>query len=138
MRHCCKNCHFLAKIHIWRNGQERSFSWDEKERLNFRLRIEEDHCAVCYKGVWSTRITPHLNTSLKDILLKDRKNHCFFIETHKGMSFQAASELHRLRNDNRQLKRSYRYTQIGLWIAAGSLLMNLIMQILKMLGLTPR
>ncbi len=123
MNHCCKNCHFLAKVQIWRTGEERSFSWSEEERSNSRLSHEE-LSAECYRGVWSTRIDPHLK--LKDILLKPRKDDCFFIETHKGMSFQAASELHRLRNDNRQLKRSYLYTQIALWIAALSLLANVV------------
>ena len=123
MDHCCKNCHFLAKVQIWPNGEERSFPWDEKERSNFRLSHRELG-AECYKGVWSTRIHPNLE--LKDILSKRRKDDCFFIETHEGMSFQAASELHRIRNDNRQLKRSYRYTQIGLWIAALALFANVV------------
>ena len=50
------------------------------------------------------------------------------------MSFEAASELHRLRNDNRQLKHSYRYTQIGLLIAAFGLLANVVMEIIKAFG----
>ena len=72
-----------------------------------------------------------MEESLNRILLENRKDNCFYIETHDGMSFEAASELHRLRNDNRQLKRSYRYTQIGLWVAAGSLLANFLMEIFK-------
>ena len=54
---------------------------------------------MCRKGIWSTRVDPHLNSSLKDILLEDRKDNCFFIETHKGMLFDTANELFRLRND---------------------------------------
>ena len=47
------------------------------------------------------------------------------------MSFPAALELHKIRNENRNLKRSYRYTQIGLWIAAISLLMNFLYSVFK-------
>ncbi len=47
------------------------------------------------------------------------------------MSFSAALELHKIGNENKNLKRSYRYTQIGLWIAAISLLMNLLYSVLK-------
>ena len=134
MKHCCKNCHFLTKDHIWPNGEERSFSWTPEERKNFRLRIEEDHRARCYRNVWNTGIDPTLQDRLKEVLLQDRKGDCFFLEEHQGMSFQAAHELFQIRNDNRQLKRSYRYTQIGLWIAAVSLVANLVVKLLEKLG----
>ena len=101
--------------------------------------IGSDHySAECAKGIWSTRIDPHLNSSLNDLLFQDRKDRCFFIEAHKGMSFEAASELHRLRNDNRQLKQSYRYTQIGLWIAATGVVASVIMRVLEKLGWIPQ
>ena len=90
--------------------------------------------ARCYKNVWNTRIDPTLNNRLKEVLLQDRKGDCFFLEEHSGMSFQAAYELFQIRNDNRQLKRSYRYTQIGLWIAAVSLVANLVVKLLEKLG----
>ena len=47
------------------------------------------------------------------------------------MSNEGARALHKLRNDNAQLRKSYRYTQIALWIAAASLLANLIYNIVK-------
>ena len=138
MKHCCKNCHFLAKVHVGRTGEERTHTWGEEERSNLRLRIEEDHRAACRKGIWDTGVDPHLNSSLKDILLEDRKDNCFFIEAHKGMLFDTANELLRLRNDNRQLRRSYRYTQVGLWIAAAGLTANVLLQLGKILGWLPQ
>ena len=54
------------------------------------------------------------------------------------MSFQAAYELFQIRNDNRQLKRSYRYTQIGLWIAAVSVFANLVVKLLEIWGWIPQ
>ena len=129
---CCKNCHFLAKTHIDRGGVAHRFSWDKEERDNYHS--PDHHSAECAKGIWSTRIDPSLEKSLNRILLENRKDDCFFIKTHDGMSFETASELHRLRNDNRQLKRSYRYTQIGLLIAAFGLLANVVMEIIKAFG----
>ena len=137
MKQCCKNCHFLAKVHIWRNGEERRSSWTPEERSNFSLRHKE-LSAECAKGIWSTRIDPHLTAGLKEILSIPRKDDCFFLEIHEGMSFPAGSELQRLRQDNRQLKRSYRYTQIGLWIAAVGVATNVIMRIFEKLGWIPR
>ena len=133
---CCKNCHFLTKTHIDHGGGTHRFSWTKEERDNCHL--PDHYSAECVKGIWSTRIDPGLKKSLNRILLENRRDDCFYVETHDGMSFEAASELHRLRNDNRQLKRSYRYTQIGLWIAALSLLANFVMAILKTLGFFPK
>ena len=138
MKPCCKNCHFLTKDRIGRNGEEWSFSWTTEERKNLRLRIEEDHRARCYKNVWNIGIDPTLNDRLKEVLLQDRKDDCFFLEEHPGMSFQAAYELFQIRNDNRQLKRSYRYTQIGLWIAAVGLVANVVVKLLEILGWIPQ
>ena len=50
------------------------------------------------------------------------------------MSFQAAYELFRIRNDNRQLRRSYKYTQYGLLIAALGLVANVVMKLFEKLG----
>ena len=47
------------------------------------------------------------------------------------MSYDAAMALHRLRNNNAQLRRSYLYTQIALGIAAISLAANLIYNVIK-------
>ena len=129
---CCKNCHFLAQTHIDCDGHQHRGSWGKEERDNYHL---PDHfSAECAKGIWSTRIDPRLEKSLKRILLENRKDDCFFIKTHDGMSFEAASELHRIRNGNRQLKRRYRYTKIGLWIAALGLSAKMVMEILEALG----
>ena len=130
-KNCCKNCHFLSKRTAWPDHHR--FSWDDKEREE--LEIPEHYTAAeCYKGIWSTGIDPHLGSKLKEILLIDRKDDCFFIEYHQGMSFEAAIELHRIRNDNRQLKKSYRYTQLGLLIAGFSLFIAAIPTIIELLG----
>ena len=138
MKPCCKNCHFLTKDHIWRNGEVRSGSWDTEERENLRLAVEEDHRARCYKNVWNTGIDPTLKDKLKEVLLKDRKDDCFFFEVHPGMSSPAADELFRIRNDNRQLRRSYKYTRIALCVAAASLFVNVCLQLGKILGWLPQ
>ena len=38
MNHCCKNCHFLTKLHVFKKeeGLGTSFiTWDEEDRENF-------------------------------------------------------------------------------------------------------
>ena len=127
--HCCKNCHFLTKeVRDDNVGKPYLFSWKNHERS--KLELEEHYSASCYKGIWDTGIDPRLNSRMKDILLENRRDSCFFIEAQEGMSFEAATKLHKRRSENRQQKRSYRYTQIGLWLSAIGLILGLILKIL--------
>ena len=128
VKKCCKFYHFLAKYLRINTGETYKFSWDAKERSN--LTIKGRYAAECYKGVWSTGVDPKLNTQLTEILSKDRSGECFFIEAHEGMLFPAADELFRIRHDNRQLRISYRYTQIALGVAAVGIIANFIYQVL--------
>ena len=131
MRHCCKNCHFLVKEHRDPTGGIYRFSWNKRERSD--LRVDEQYAANCFQGIWDTGVDPSLNKRLPEILNKQRRDDCFFIEPQEGMLFAAALELHKIRN----LKKSYLYTQIGLWIAAIGLVLNLLYSILKDLFLNP-
>lgn len=137
MKHCCKNCHFLAKVHIWRDGSERRFCWSQEERSKFRPKHDE-LSAECAEGVWSTRIDPHLNQRLKEILQKDRKGECYFLEIQEGMSFPAASELQKLRNENLHQRRLYQFTIIGLCIAGVGVLATAVIWIIEKSGWIPR
>ena len=131
MKSCCQNCHFLAKDHVAINGKRKSLLWDEEERKNFK--IEKYYSARCYKGVWDTGVDPTLKGKLREVLLEARKNNCFFIEYQPGMLFPAADERFRILNEHRQLKRSHRFTQIGLIIAAVGLFVNIVIEVLKSL-----
>ena len=129
LKKCCKNCHLLAKYTASRDGKVLTFSWNAEERS--ALQVSELYAAECHKGIWSEGISPAIKNEFNEILLKERADTCFFIETQEGMSYQAAGELFRLRRDNIQLRKSYRYTQIALGIAAFSLLANLIYSVIK-------
>ena len=125
----CIDCHFLTKTTHFSTGGEFANSWSHRERSNFR--ISYHGTASCWKGIWDTGVDPSINDRLKDVLLEDRKYECFFIEYHEGMLFSAADELARIQRDNRQLKRNYSFTQIGLWIAAIAVCVQLIYNIFK-------
>ena len=136
MRHRCQNCHFLAKEHVDPQGRRSLFSWDTQERSD--LQIKGYYSAKCAQGIWDTGMDPNLNSRLPEILQKERRDTCFFIETQAGMSFPAARDLHKIRNENKNLKKSYRYTQIGLWMVAFGLLLTAFGLLLTALGLILR
>lgn len=48
------------------------------------------------------------------------------------MLYQAAKELQRRQSENEQLKRSNLYTRVGLWVAAGALVLNVVVEFLKL------
>ena len=75
---CCKNCHFLAQTHIDRDGHPHRSSWGKEERDNYHPLGH--FSAECAKGIWSTRIDPHLEKSLNRILLENRKDDCFLLK----------------------------------------------------------
>ncbi len=55
-------------------------------------------------------INPGSPSKLEEIIDKNRKNDCFFIEYSAGMSFDGTTERHRIRNEMQQLKKSYQMT----------------------------
>ena len=122
IRHCCKK-------HMDIVGKKSNHSWSAHDRKN--LQIKYMYSAKCAEGIWDTGVNPELKLDLEEILLKQRRDTCFFVEVQDGMLFETARKLHRIRSENRNLKKSHRYTQLGLWIAALGLFMNLVYSILR-------
>ena len=112
-----------------------SFSLNESERKLAQSdpgNAVENHCSLkCHLGVWDEGMCQSLGG--RDITLNktNRKDICFFFPYHSAMLFDAAKELQKREEENRQLKRSNMYTRIGLWIAAGALVANAIIAYLK-------
>ncbi len=129
MKETCKNCHFLVKNYRDRQGKSYDFFWDKNDLANEK--ISDHYSPSCSLGVWDAGIDPSLNNKLKEILNKDRKDFCFFIKKHPGMSIQAAKLLQERSAQYTQLKRTNIYTQIGLWIAAIALVANVFVAIAK-------
>lgn len=133
VKHTRKKCHFLNKIYRNDRGAEHNFTWSLEDRNN--LNLDDRYSASCWRGIWHTGISPELNRQLPNILTQNRRDECFFVEYNQGMSYQAATELHRSRNENRHLKKSYRYSRVALGIATASLLVSLIVCLIQLRAL---
>lgn len=129
MSRTCITCHFLAKEHREASGDVRVFSWSAKDRLDGKPKAH--YTPRCSWGIWDAGIDPCLMNSLGQTLHMDRRDTCFHVEVHEGMSFEAAKELQRRRQEVAELKRSNTYTRIGLLIAGIGLLLSAIFQILN-------
>ncbi len=138
MKQSCRNCHFLSTSYVVgaSTRRERFVSWSAEERNAGHIDDLHDYDmevnACCQRGIWHTghdlntfdflgTVSPvtkeDIKSILKDELDRNRKDDCFFVPHYVGMSFDGAKELHRIKYENRQLKRSYRYTLWGLIIA---------------------
>ncbi len=131
MKHCCINCHFLSKEYPEPNtGRRLTFSLNKDERKkaangDFDF-INEMFCLNCQMCVWDEGVNSDRNSRLKRINEINRHEKCFFYRYNSSMLFDAAVELQKREQENNQLKKSNRYTQFGLWIAALGLIANAI------------
>lgn len=129
MKKNCLNCHFFSKEYREENtGRVLSFVLNAKERESFKADpVGFDrgwYSLKCYMGVWDEGASPVAKSEDKILFAQDRGNNCFFLSYRESMLFPAAIELQRRNETNRQLKTSYKYTIIGLWIAGIGLLIN--------------
>lgn len=136
MKAICRNCHFLAKEYREENtGRPLSFSLNESERELVQSdpasAVKDHYSLKCHLGVWDEGVSQ--SPGGRDVTLNKthRKNICFFFPYHSAMLFDAARELQKREEENRQLKRSNMYTRIGLWIAAGALVANAVIAYFK-------
>jgi hypothetical protein len=83
-------------------------------------------------GVWDEGLDPAKEQRLYRVNEVNRRNKCFFFPHDTGMLFDAARELQKREQENRQLKKSNMFTRIGLWIAALALLANAVIGILNL------
>lgn len=136
MQHICRNCHFLAKEHREENtGRSFAFSLNQQEREKAKLAPEEmiaTHYSLnCHMGVWDEGVSNSEQARNSTVNLVPRASGCFFFPYHPAMLFDAARELQRRATDNEQMKRSNLYTRIGLWVAAGALAVNVLVEYLR-------
>lgn len=136
MKSICRNCHFLAKEHREEStGRPLSFSLSKSERelasSDPNNAIKEHYSLKCQLGVWDEGVSQLPGGRDGTLNKTPRKDSCFFFPYNPAMLFDAARELQKRENENRQLVRSNMYTRIGLWIAAGALVANAVVSYFK-------
>lgn len=136
MKPICRHCHFLAKEYREENtGRALVFSLNKHEREKAALASNEIvatyYSLNCHMGVWDEGVSGSTEERNAIINLVPRDSGCFFFPYHAAMLFDAARELQKRADENRQMKKSNLYTRIGLWVAAGALAVNAIVTYLK-------
>ena len=95
----CKDCHFLAKVPIHKEGLEKDLTWDNNERADGWIRLEM-YVPECHRKVWSMRLDPML--AYGNEVQKERKKCRFFFPYSRGMSFPTAKELLEIKQTSRR------------------------------------
>ena len=136
MKPICRNCHFLSKEYREANTDRALvFSLTQIEREKVAQAPDEDifkhHSLNCHMGVWDEGVMGGTTDRNSVINLTSRDSNCFFFPYNPAMLFNAAKELQKRQDENRQLKNSNSYTRAGLWLAAGALAVNALLEFLK-------
>ena len=136
MKPICCNCHFLSKECREENtGRPLVFSLNKQEREKAALEphevVAKHYSLNCHMGVWDEGVSGSIEERNTIINLTPRTSSCFFFRYHPAMLFDAARELQKRDDENRQMKRSNFYTRIGLWVAAGALAVSALVEALK-------
>lgn len=81
-------------------------------------------------GVWDEGLggSDERNRTINVI---SRASGCFFFPHHPAMLFDAARELQKRADENKQMRRSNFYTRVGLWVAAGALAVDAVVAYFK-------
>jgi hypothetical protein len=138
MKKICRNCHFLGKQHLHQVHDEGvSFYLHKNERILLERNDVElnsaNYAIRCLMGVWDQRFYESNIPMLEIVNNTQRDNTCFFYPYNEGTTFEVAKELEKRAQENMQLKRSNKYTRIGLWVAAGALAINALVGIIRLL-----
>lgn len=136
MKPICRHCHFLAKEYREENtGHVLKFSLTQPERENAALSPQEvvaaHYSLNCHMGIWDEGVSGSKQERNSVINVTPRASSCFFFPYHPAMLFEAARELQKRADENRQMKKSNFYTRIGLWVAAGALAISALVEYLK-------
>ncbi|OGT17083.1 MAG: hypothetical protein A3J49_16040 [Gallionellales bacterium RIFCSPHIGHO2_02_FULL_57_16] len=126
----------MSKEHREENtGRALVFSLNKQEREKAALAPHEVvatyYSLNCHMGVWDEGVSGSIQERNTMINLTPRASSCFFFPYHPAMLFDAARELQKRADENRQMKRSNLYTRIGLWVAAGALAVSALVEALK-------
>jgi hypothetical protein len=131
----CSSCHFLSKEHRGPDGQPLAFTLSADDRTKLKIepgKIFERYTLCCHMGVWDEAVSGTNVDRASVINQMERHQRCFHFPYDSAMLFGAAKELQKRQSENEQLKRSYAYTRIGLWVAAGALVVNVLIEFLKL------
>ena len=126
MKHCCRNCHFLAREYVHDNGERYTFTWTKEEREKGQIRHKEFGAPFCWRGIWHTGVSQEMNSRLEEVIDKNRKNSCYFIEHSDGMIFSAAEELLGKRKEDRRHKRNSFIATTSLCISIAAVIFSII------------
>ena len=136
MKEICRNCHFLSKEYREANtGRALVFNLTQLDREKVAQTPDEDmfkpYSLNCHMGVWDEGVMGGVKERDTMINLTPRASSCFFFLYNPAMLFDAAKELQKRQDETKQLKKSNFHTRVALWVAAGALAFNALVEFLK-------
>ncbi|BCO18990.1 hypothetical protein KUC3_18470 [Alteromonas sp. KC3] len=134
MKKNCNNCHFFAKSVLLKEDRSTSSVSAKERAVILQTKTKPDLQMYswfrCYMGVWDEGIRKD-EDFYKTVVGACRKN-CFYYPVQKSMMFSAAEILQKRNAEYAAIKKSNKYTRISLWLAAGALLINALVGVIRL------
>ena len=134
MKKICRDCHFLARDYRGVSGEtwKQTVTKEERDKaeageIDF-FKLKDQASLNCHMGVWDEGVKPGSDDRLERVN-KTKRYNCFFYPYDEGMLFDAAKVLQKREQENRQLKRTNKFSTIGLWIAAIGLISGFLFNV---------
>lgn len=135
-KHTCVDCHFFGKEASGLSLEVETSDREAARKGDFSWAAEH-YALVCTFGVWDAGYNFCRADRQRVIAETDRRNFCFWWKHRPGMLIPAAKILQEREARDRDSARDRRLTQLGLWIAAIALGVNVGLTIVDKLKLWP-
>ncbi len=135
----CLGCIFLKKSSSF--SADVPFSHAERDEIKSKNKIPNSikgpnlhYSILCHRGVWKDEF--HDEESLLNAIINinraDKDNPCFYYPYRPEMNFDGAINLQEQEMKNKILKKQFKFSTIGLWIAGISLLLNFVLGLIRL------
>ncbi len=134
-RRACVDCHFFVKEVAADAGKHSRYHVTADHRglaRNGDFSWMTDHTVICCDfGVWDSGYSLAYSDRKPTIVETDRTDQCFFWPFNPGMLLPAGRTLQERAAAAKESSRDRRLTIVGLFIAAGALVANLVLRVLS-------
>lgn len=131
MKHCCRNCHFLARYFKegapWGSLAERPPEPWPRTPAIMNIAVS-DRRPGCYMGVWGPARDMERD-ELDAVYDENRKGECFFFKLRPGMGFEAAETLQRRASEREDLKKTLLVATAAVLTSGVGILANLVLRL---------
>ena len=118
LKHCCRNCHFLAYDFLSKEVIIGYFALPLNQEQRNGVSIPDDVRPFCFQKEWNSDDDPTYKETLQQVVDQNRRNKCFFWPYNEHISLGEAKSKYEREVKIKKEKKNNLYKLIGLVISA--------------------